>query len=143
MTDKNLHSDIERWFDGDMTVAEERALRKRLLSFEDHDETVDEALAVMGFSGIRQRKSKRMTYWKGIAAASIVALTGFGLYSLMVSSGMKETECYAYVGGERIDNQAAVLQLMENQLGEMASATTDISREVEDELEDFRVIFNN
>lgn len=144
MTDKNLHSDIERWFDGDMTVAEERELRERLLRFDGQDEAVDEALAVMGFSVSRQKKVlPKKSYRKWIAAASIAVFAGFGLYSLIVSGRTDGGECYAYVGGERIDNQTVVLQLMEGQLSEISTAKTDIAKEVEDDLEDFKVIFDN
>lgn len=48
------------------------------------------------------------------------------------------SDCYAYIGGERIDDRETVMRILDSQLDEMKEASEGISREIESDLGDFR-----
>ncbi|MEZ3550565.1 MAG: hypothetical protein K1W02_07520 [Muribaculaceae bacterium] len=142
MNIEKLHKLIDDYFEGNLTVGMEKKLCQELLSFEGEDEAVDEALAVMGYSGISEsgggRKGdlnrNRIIAYVSAAAAIIVAVTF--AFSLIMPQNTP-SECFAYIGGERCEDREVVMTLMANELGEMSEAADEIENLINADLNDF------
>lgn len=146
MNRDELHILIERYFDGDTTPEEEKSLLATLLSMPPGDEEADEALAVMGYARLKPRKeiAVRRRNFTGIAAAAVaMVLVAFGLTLYFSTPHIDAGECYAYVGGERIESEEVIRALMADQLEEMSEASEDVSRQITDDLDDFRGLFDS
>lgn len=144
MKKEDIHILIERYFEGETTLAEERRLRENLPGMMGKSPEIDEALAVMGYAAVPDKnrtKRKRHKSYRWIAAASLaLILTAGGIYTHQVHSSQKST-FMAYSGGVKIDREEA-MQLIAAQMEEMSDASQDIKTEVEDDLADFRNILD-
>ena len=134
MDKDRLHILIERYFDGDTTLGEERGLR-------------EEALAVMGYarmdvtpaanaeSGVSPVRWRRMLLRGGAAAAVAAVLAVTAVLPRFAGDG---GECIAYVDGSRIVDEHAVMGIIDAQLGEMGEAADDVSRQMESDFSEIR-----
>lgn len=151
---------IDLYFEGELTPGEERELRALLLRHPGGDPRVDEALAVMGYVSAAARASaaasyvavsraRRLAVWRRISVAAVVtALLSLGAGWLATQttgrlSGEGRGECVAYVHGVRVDNEAEVMRLVSEQLGEIGIASEEFSREMAADLGDISEIFNS
>lgn len=146
MNIEELHKEIERYFEGESSVAEERALRRALLEMRPGDDPLaDEALAVMGFgalSGVSAPKTRqRKGWWRVASAAAVVAGLALFLSLTFRLASSDSQECFAYVGGERIENEEFVRNLMMEQLNDIQEARTDVDDQINTDFEDFRTAF--
>ena len=139
MDKDRLHILIERYFDGDTTVGEERELRAALLALApaERDRATEEALAVMGYArmDVSPVRWRRMLLRGGAAAAVAAVLAVTAVLPRFAGDG---GECIAYVDGSRIVDEHAVMGIIDAQLGEMGEAADDVSRQMESDFSEIR-----
>lgn len=144
MKRENLHILIEKYFDGETTLAEERLLRDNIIKMRGESPEIDEALAVMGYAALsgnnRAMGNKPISYKWIVAASFAMILIAGGIYTQYLHTSHKSTFT-AYSGGVKIDRDEA-MQLISIQLEEMSEASKYIRTEVEDDLKDFRNILD-
>lgn len=144
---------IQRYFDGETSLDEERNLLNELLSIPSGDPLADEALAVIGFTKIDKGESRvgegnygrRRHGFISVAAACVaVVVVGAGILSYFIRTGnsFANEECVAYVGGERIESESAVMSLIAGQLDEMSDASASVEKEIDSDLGDIREIMD-
>lgn len=147
MDDKKLHELIEKYFEAELSVKEERMLLGRLLHYDGEDPVVDEALAVMGYArgqtGVTERgiKSWRRRVMYAAAAVAGVMIISVGFFSRRNSIDTIDS-CYAYVNGVKIENSVEVTAIIADQLGELSDASEKVSDVVAGDLEDMKQAFN-
>lgn len=132
---------IDRYFDGELSVAEEHCLLEELLRFPQGDEEIDSALAVMGYARMPNGKRKggtwnhRMFRWAAAAVvAGVVAVAAIVPYAVNSSA----SDCYAYVDGKKIVDKNEIEQLVSSDLSDMGDASEDVALQVNDDLNDFK-----
>lgn len=140
MKKETIHILIQRYFEGETSVAEERELLECLLKIRNPDDEEREALAVMGYARMdvnNQVKGNRLFGIRRLLsgnvikiAASVIIVMTVGYIVVAALSKGQATGCYAYVGGERIDNRTEVLHLMMSDMAEITDATSDLREEV-------------
>lgn len=145
MKTNEIHILIERYFEGETTLTEERWLRENLPKMRGESPEIDEALAVMGYAASQDKDSVRRkrpaSYrWVAVAASFTLILAAGGIYTHYLKDSQKST-FMAYSGGVKIDRKEAI-QLIAAQMEEMSEASRDIKTEVEDDLADFRNILD-
>lgn len=141
MKKEDIHILIERYFEGETTISEERWLRGNLPKMMGKSQEIDEALAVMGYAAASDKdsvkKKRKPSYrWVAVAASLALILAAGGIYTHYLKTSQKST-FMAYSGGVKIDRDEA-MQLIALQMEEMSDASHDIKTEVEDDLADFR-----
>lgn len=155
MTTEHLHTQINRYFDGDLSVAEEKYLLGLLLDHQGEDPLVDEALSVMSWTHLqpermtetkpahRNRKRSLKSFagpMTGIAAdMALIACVAVSVFHLRQS----EPQCYAYIDGRYISDPDEVKDLIETQIGEMSLASRQTSDEAIAELEEIAMIISS
>ncbi len=133
MNTPELHNLIERYFNADTSLEEERLLRRELATGINNpdDPVIQEACAVMGLHVIRRkpaaisRKTVSPPIWRNVAAVAVaIAVTGSLLSGVIRQQSTGE--CVAYVNGQRISDRDAVMKLMFSDLNEMEEASNCI-----------------
>lgn len=126
---------IDRYFDGETSVQEEQLLRKTLANCTWSSETIDEARFTMGYFVAHCQQQQRVTQKSrrsraiGIAA-SIAIILGAGVFALWHYQEDTNNMCIAYVNGKTINNDDAVLALIENDLNAMDEASNGMSAQL-------------
>lgn len=145
-----LHRLIDKYFEGDTSLEEEKMLLELLMESEPEDEAVRSTLAVMGYSRLSpsdgNRVKKPLSKWRyrfaGIAAACAVAAVCVTVV-LTYPLGSGADHCLAYVAGEKIESRDVVVELMELQLGEFSEAATEIDKAVMDDFSEMGTILDS
>lgn len=148
MTKEELHKQIDRYFDGELSATEEKDLLETLLRHrDDADDAVDGALAVMSWSRIspgksqgetvpphrmRRRRRTAISISAGIAAAATV----LACVALSQYLGSTTPQCYAYVNGRYISDPAEVDAMIGLQISEMGEVSRQTSTEALAEFDD-------
>ncbi len=141
MNTPELHNLIERYFNADTSLEEERLLRRELATGINNpdDPVIQEACAVMGLHVIRRkpaaisRKTVSPPIWRNVAAVAVaIAVTGSLLSGVIRQQSTGE--CVAYVNGQRISDRDAVMNLMFSDLNEMEEASNCIEASITNEL---------
>lgn len=119
---------IQRYFDGETSVQEERELRQCLADCPWTSEAIDEARFTMGYfvahCQVNQHhvsKPKRHQFL-GIAA-SIAILLAVGVFAFWQTRQANENMCIAYVDGHAIHDDGEVMTLIEDQLNDIDEAS--------------------
>ena len=157
MKTENIHELIDRFFGGELSADEERALLALLIEHAEGDPEAEEALAVMtctrmlsadtvGKRSVRPEKPRRRSMaWRGIAAAAGIAIATAGILFLIKSGAagqpIPESDI-AYVDGVRIDNQDEIMKIVAGQLDDLSLASAEIRMEVTGDLDDIRNVLN-
>lgn len=143
MDKKSLHILIDKYFDANTSVEEERFLLKEVLQLEGKDPLADEVLAVMGYARNKLIKHRIPQIWKiaGIAAA-VIAIGIGGISFISTVSDGTGNECYAYINGVRIENQTDISHLIQQQLGEISEADESMEESISNDLEDMSNALN-
>ena len=137
MNTPELHNLIERYFNADTSLDEERLLRRELATGINNsdDPVIQEACAVMGLHVIRRkpdaisRKTVSPPIWRNVAAVAVaIAVTGSLLSGVIRQQSTGE--CVAYVNGQRISDRDAVMKLMFADLNEMEEASNCIEASI-------------
>ncbi len=157
MTDKELHLLIERYFEAETSIAEERELRKALASHSapvGTDPLIDEAKAVMGVTAVISapqsatssrppRKTRRLAppvWWQSAAAVAIIAILVTGIIHI---NRAPRGECVAYLNGREISDRDAVMNMMFSDLSEMEAASASLQNEISDDFSDIAIAFED
>lgn len=147
MDDKKLHELIEKYFEAELSVNEERMLLGRLLHYDGEDPVVDEALAVMGYARGKTCVTERsIRSWRRKVIYAAAAVAGVVMISLgfFHSGNSIDTidSCYAYVNGVKIENSVEVTAIIADQLGELSDASENVRDVVAGDLEDMKQALN-
>lgn len=143
MDKEKIHTLIDRYFDGDTSLEEERWLRENLPSLIGEDQAIDEAVAVMDFAsapaagrpdaGFRRRRFRPIA----AAAASLAVLIAAAGICLFVTGRDSKDSYMAYSGGVKLDREET-MDLIAAQMEELSEASRSVRADVEDNLADFR-----
>lgn len=144
MKDKELDSLIDKYFEGETSLQEEKDILKELMIHPREGTKYEETLAVLSFASlghheveVKQKDTFKLSirkYYKVAAAAciSVAILAG----SVFVSTdSYNDSDFIAYVDGNRIENKTEVYQLAMADLEEFGQE--DIYQVVSDQLEEF------
>ncbi len=147
MTNRELHDLINRYFNGETSLDEERTLRRVLAKpphgAPAHDPLANEARAVMGFAlAAPARKTKRVPMmWRSVAAVAVGAITATTI--TIGNFGNREPQYVAYLNGERIADKEAVMNLMLSDLHEMGVASANVETDIANDLNEIADIMNS
>lgn len=133
----------ERYFDGTATDEEERLLLH--FAATTTDPAFRELQAVMGFVCAERRQSKsvrskrKMAVFRYAAAAAVLLAVGTTSILHTISaesfSTTPEEDIVAYVGGQRITDEAQIITLMDSTLLAMGADTDIAEQQLQDMLE--------
>ena len=146
MNEKTTHNLINRYFDGETSLQQERMLRQILAQLESPDALEREAMAVMGFSASatvsspKRSAASRSTIFR--AAASIILLIAAATTLLIHTFPQNHDRCVAYVDGQQISDTEEIHRLMMLNLSEMAEASENLDNEVAITLNDLSDFIN-
>lgn len=134
---EGLLAQIERYFNCELTDEEEMRLRLRIAHTSLRHPTVDEARAVMGI----RRPAVRWSFMPLLAACSVAASLAVTVAlgtSLLKTPGVgAQGNCIAYVNGEKITDEEAVLRLTIGNLTDLESGHEEVRESM---MEDIRQI---
>lgn len=139
MNTEQLNTLIERYFNGETSVAEERILRDELAASQLGSPEINEARAVMGYS-IAQRNThhkanNRRVWLRAAASLAIIATLTVTAYRLNLNDHIS-TQCFAYVDGQRITDNDQVINMMFEGLSNVADAADESQLQAISSLED-------
>lgn len=138
MNINQLHNLIERYFDADTSIDEERRLKHELTHTHHSSTLIDEARAVMGYSvskspakdspAIKPYKQKRLLAAVSIAASiAIVAIAVTTAFSHLNPAPADVTESYAFVDGTKITDDNTIAEMMAAHLNIIADASDNVT----------------
>lgn len=125
---------IERYFEGETSLQEEQTLRQQLAECPWESEIIDEARFTMGYFTAHQRQQQQRPaaanrYRVMAIAASVALLLTVGTGLLWHSQQPKDV-CIAYVNGQEIHNDEAVMALIENDLNNINNASQGMASQL-------------
>ena len=127
---------IERYFDGETSIQEEQMLRATLADCPWNSEAIDEARFTMGYFAAHRQETERVAKksnrrkFIGIAA-SIAIILAIGIPAMYHSWFAPQPQCIAYVNGKVIDNDDAVMALIESDLNKMEDASNSMAAQLQ------------
>ena len=123
MNSKNLDELINRYFDAETTLEEERELQRLITGPFATDARYDEVRAVMGFTAVgrklRRKSHRSVRLWQAAAAAVVVLMLG-GIYTIQ-QARPDDVCCIAYVNGRKVTNPDEVVRLMQQEMQAVSS----------------------
>ena len=134
-TQTQLEELIGRYFEGDTSVQEEKALRQCLAHCPWQSDAIDEARFTMGYFAAHSRQQGRKSRWLTSdriisIAASIAVLLAVGGYVIWHQQPQTADMCIAYVNGKTIDSSAEVMALIENDLNTIGEASQGMTAQL-------------
>lgn len=141
LSQEELERLIDRYFECDLSDAQEQQLKQELAVTAFRSDNIDEARFTMGFmsAGMRLHRGRGSNVngnrtWKIVsAAASVILILAVGLGVRNVKLGQDEA-CYAYVKGHKVSNESEVMALIHNDLDEVHIASSGIDDRMLDQL---------
>jgi hypothetical protein len=141
LTQSQLESLVERYFECETTDDEEEQLRKELASTQWESPAIDEAKVTMGFMSVglslhnkKARKSRSVIVRRAISiAATVIVIFTLAIFTYNRINIERDT-CVAYVADEKISNDDKVLGMIKNDLGDMHEASTGVNDKVQQQL---------
>lgn len=141
MTQEQIETLIEKYFDCTATDEEEATLQRSLPLCPWHSEAIDEAMAVMGYTavGAQLHKAQQMKHsthirrlWQVSAAAAVIAIAAGG--SLYYQNYRHSNVCVAFVNGERVTDSKSVMALMRSDLSSVQETHESVEANVREQL---------
>lgn len=137
--EKILNQLIELYFEGMTTLEQERQLRSMLADGRFRSREADEARAVLGVSAILRSHGtvrRRPVRMQHVAAAAVVLIASAiaGYFSGTGTPAAPQSECFAYVGTELVQDPDEVLGIMQSQLADMSAVADEVSRDLENSI---------
>lgn len=133
---------INRYYDSETSVQEEKALREALADSQWSSDLIDEARFTMGYfvaHGQEQQRVARKSHRRQVIgiAASIAIILAIGIPALSHRWFAPQYECIAYVNGKVIkNNQEAVMALIAQDLNNMDMANREMAGAIADDMND-------
>ena len=128
---------LERYYEGQTSLEEERMVRIFLSSKEADGEAYEVDRAALGLTCAlkkRQKKSTFMRYWPTVAAVAACLVLAIGLWNVNADS---QSDCIAYINGEKCTDPTVVMQHVNET---MSSVTENPEPTVESQMQD---VFNS
>lgn len=139
----NLDSLIERYFEGETSLEEEKLL-KAMVARSD-DSRYDAVRVVLGY-GVATRKRtalrRRRLGMVSAAAVASIAVVSIAWLNLSTKTGTGNSECYAVVEGRYTSDQSEVLSIMQSDIGDIRSAQEDAGNCIAEQLKDIHISAN-
>lgn len=139
----NLDSLIERYFEGETSIEEEKLLKKMVARSDDI--RYDAVRAVLGY-GVATRKRtalrRRRLGMVSAAAVASIAVVSIAWLNLSTKTGTGNSECYAVVEGRYTSDQSEVLSIMQSDIGDIRSAQEDAGNCIAEQLKDIHISAN-
>ncbi|MDD6131637.1 MAG: hypothetical protein PUB55_02640 [Bacteroidales bacterium] len=139
----NLDSLIERYFEGETSLEEEKLL-KAMVARSD-DSRYDAVRAVLGY-GVATRKRtalrRRRLGMVSAAAVASIAVVSIAWLNLFTKNSTGNSECYAVVEGRYTSDQSEVLSIMQSDIGDIRSAQEDAGNYIAEQLKDIHISAN-
>ncbi len=161
MKEDDIQILIERYFDAELSLSEEKELLNMLLSREGKDPATDEALAVMllakssgvshvgGLDSGKKRRSHgvlarniRIRSVAVVAALAVIVSVAALVGAFSVRQGGYDG-MVAYVGGVRVNDRSEIIKIVDNQLSDMGMCSDFMMQEVSADLGDIRQALNS
>lgn len=139
----NLDSLIERYFEGETSLEEEKLL-KAMVARSD-DSRYDAVRAVLGYGvATRKRTALRRRRLGMVSAAAVASITVVSIawLNLSTKTGTGNSECYAVVEGRYTSDQSEVLSIMQSDIGDIRSAQEDAGNCIAEQLKDIHISAN-
>ena len=126
---------INRYFDGETTVQEEKSLRETLAHCPWNSELINEARFTLGYfvahNNQQRQAALRTTRQRVIGiAASIAIILAVGGVALWHHQSSNNDLCIAYVNGETINNDEDVMALIQNDLNMIGDASQGMTAQL-------------
>lgn len=126
---------INRYFDGETTVHEEKSLRETLAHCPWNSELINEARFTLGYfvahNNQQRQAALRTTRQRVIGiAASIAIILAVGGVALWHHQSSNNNLCIAYVNGETINNDEDVMALIQNDLNMIGDASQGMTAQL-------------
>lgn len=137
MNPAELEKLIQRYFDGETSLDEERTLRMQLADPAHHSDSADEARAVMGVfaaqrSATRRKRGTHRQVWRAAAGfALLLAAAG----TFLAFPRHNSAEYLSYCAGTEISDRADVIAFMQADLSAMADAAESVGESVDNDFE--------
>lgn len=139
----NLDSLIERYFEGETSLEEEKLLKAMVAR--SNDSRYDAVRAVLGY-GVATRKRtalrRRRLGMVSAAAVASIAVVSIAWLNLSTKTGTGNSECYAVVEGRYTSDQSEVLSIMQSDIGDIRSAQEDAGNCIAEQLKDIHISAN-
>lgn len=139
----NLDLLIERYFEGETSLEEEKLL-KAMVARSD-DSRYDAVRAVLGYGvATRKRTALRRRRLGMVSAAAVASITVVSIawLNLSTKTGTGNSECYAVVEGRYTSDQSEVLSIMQSDIGDIRSAQEDAGNCIAEQLKDIHISAN-
>lgn len=140
---------IDRYFDGDTTLDEERLLRTLLADVSVKSDKIDEARAVLGYITVvpeRPRTFRRVFKLRRLSVAATVAaigiFIGLALFHRQSVPDDASSEYIAYIGGQVVNDKDEVMEKMLQELAVIRAASEAMNEDVEQYFSDMTNILN-
>ncbi|MBD5355955.1 MAG: hypothetical protein HDR88_02980 [Bacteroides sp.] len=145
MNDVELNKLIDRYFNAETTLEEEKILRNMLLSRSCLSNSQKEALAVMGYYAFNTKKKRipirLFSMYAAVIGAIILLVITFFIYPN--DDQVAEVTCIAYVRGIEIRDKSKIMQLVAEQLSEMSIVSAEMTDEINNNFNDLRNVLNS
>lgn len=125
---------IDRYFEGETSLQEEQILRQQLADCTWHSDAIDEARFTLGYFVAHQRQQRQRPAatnrlrFMAIAASIALLLTMGG--GLLWHNWHHNNVCIAYVNGQEIHNDQAVMGLIEHDLKNVGNASQGMTSQL-------------
>lgn len=150
LADAQISDLIERYFNAEISVEEEAALKCAVAA--NSDPRYDDIRAVLGYVAVKKsHRNVRHVQWgrRAVRVAAMVAVVAcMGLSVLMLdgnggNSDASGNDCYAYVQGKRVDDPAHVMSLVQDDFSDIREAAQETDNDMQSQLNDIREAFKD
>lgn len=130
----SLQSLIEKYFDGETSLDEERTLRHSLAATSLQSDKINEAKAVLGFFATQRKVSRQKPSKLPYRAAAVIALLIASAASIVHFKSSETSDYMCYIAGNYSDSKEDSFAIMQEQLSDISEARTEIYNDINDEL---------
>lgn len=133
----------ERYFNAETSIEEEDALKCAVAS--NDNPRYDEIRAVLGYVAVKKsRRNVRRVNWgqramRVAAVATVAVVLGVSVWLIDGNRADNEAgDCYAYVQGQRIDDPAHVMSIVQGDFSDIREAANATDCDMQSHIDDIR-----